>query len=124
MDIGRADNYKYYEGFEGEPEFTITIPETDDPPAHIWIGYIEDIFDNADLSDGGWKGLTRDYQENTGIFSNGNYTVTDMEEYLNDTMQYKDTDFQYDETSDVLELLIQTFEAALQKGTFVKLEYF
>lgn len=124
MDTGKAENYKYYEGFEGESEFTITIPDTDYPPTHIWIGYIEDIFDNASLSDGGWKGLTRDYQENTGVFSNDNFIVTDMEEYLNDLMQYKDISFRYDESSDVLELLILTFEVALKKGTPVKLEYF
>ena len=47
-----------------------------------------------------------------------------MEEYLNDLMQYKDISFRYDESSDVLELLILTFEVALKKGTPVKLEYF
>ena len=118
------ENYNYYKGFEGEPEFMISIPDTDYPPAHIWSGCIEDIFDNAGISDDGWKGLTRDYQEDTGVFSDGLLTVTDTEEYLNDLMQYKGTDFQYNETSEVLEIIIQAFETALKNGISVKLEYF
>ena len=118
------ENYTYYEDFEGESEFTISVPDTDYPPAHIWTGYIEDIFDNATFSDDGWKGLTRDYQENTGVFSEGLFTVTEMKEYHKNLLQYKGTAFQYNETSDVLEILIQAFETALKNGASVKLEFF
>lgn len=129
MDTGKGDNYEYYNGFEDEPELTIYIPNADYPALHVWMGYIEDIFDNAIVSDNGWKGLTRDYQEDKGVFSseNGCYTIanaTDTEEYLNDLLQYQGTSFQYSETQKILEILIDLFRDATQNKSTVVIKYF
>ena len=41
MDIGKhKDDYKYYEGYEGEKEIVISLP---DIVYHFWDGYFEDI---------------------------------------------------------------------------------
>ena len=42
MDIGKTDNYKFYEGYEDEPEVEISADNME--TLHIWDGFFEDIF--------------------------------------------------------------------------------
>lgn len=61
MDTGkRKDDYRFYEGYEGEKEVIISLP---DIVYHIWDGFFEDIFGNPKTTDDGWIGFTRDYNE-------------------------------------------------------------
>ena len=44
MDIGNQnDNYTFYDGYEGEPEITLSIDGV--MSIHLWEGYFDDIFD-------------------------------------------------------------------------------
>ncbi len=40
-----TENYKYYDGFEGEPEYTFCLYDVNCPieKTHLWGGYFEDI---------------------------------------------------------------------------------
>ena len=42
MGIGKTDNYKFYEGYEDEPEVEISADNME--TLHIWDGFIMDIF--------------------------------------------------------------------------------
>ena len=76
MGIGKtSDNYTFYEGYEGEPEIILIIPNED--ILHIWEGYFDDIYDTPSLDGNGWKGFTRDYHQMEGIFADDN-TGTEM----------------------------------------------
>ena len=66
MDIGkRKDDYVFYEGYEGEKEIIISLP---DIAYHIWDGYFDDIFGNPQSTENGWIGFTRDYNEFINAF--------------------------------------------------------
>lgn len=55
MDIGKTnDNYIFYEGYEGEPEIILYIPN--ETTIHIWEGYFDDIYDTPSLDGKGWIG--------------------------------------------------------------------
>ncbi|MDO4483582.1 MAG: hypothetical protein Q4C54_03855 [Clostridia bacterium] len=90
----------YYHGCEGEEEVIISLDSNPLFNIHLWIGYLDDILNNPDLSGIGWNGFTRDYHQLEGAFS----TKTDMcrvystQEYLEDLLQYKERNFDYPET--------------------------
>lgn len=44
MGIGKIDNYKFYEGFEGEEEVEFSANDENMETLHIWEGYFSDIF--------------------------------------------------------------------------------
>lgn len=116
MGIGKiSDNYTYYEGYEGEPEIILSLADT--YAIHIWEGYFDDIYDSPSLDGNGWAGFTRDYHQLEGIFSNDESTaVVNPKEYLEDLMLYKDKAFEYDETSQVFELMADLFNKAIEDG--------
>lgn len=120
MDTGKQNDYTFYMGYEGEPELIVWTSAKNTKIIHVWDGYLTDIFDNAALSDAGWCGLTRDYQEDLGAFANPTeYKVENTVEYLNDLKQYFGCAFRFEETENVLELLISVFEQALSNKTNV-----
>ena len=122
MDIGKInDNYTFYEGYEGEPEIILTLPGSE--AVHIWEGYFDDIYDTPSLDGKGWNGFTRDYHQMEGIFINGGSTAEiTPKEYLDDLMLYKDKDFDFEETTQVFDLMVTLFEKAIEKGVSVKAE--
>ena len=64
MDTGKTiDNFKFYEGFEGEPEIVIKAENSDMQILHIWDGYFDDILREPKLDGNGWQGFTRDYHQ-------------------------------------------------------------
>ena len=66
MDTGKTiDNFKFYEGFEGEPEIVIKAENSDMQILHIWDGYFDDILREPKLDGNGWQGFTRDYHQGT-----------------------------------------------------------
>ena len=42
MDIGKIDNYKFYEGFEGEEEVEFSANDENMETLHIWEGYFSE----------------------------------------------------------------------------------
>ena len=104
MDIGkRKDDYVFYEGYEGEKEIIISLP---DIAYHIWDGYFDDIFGNPQSTENGWIGFTRDYNEFINAFEEECIECAiEPEEYLRDLMLYQNQTFSYKETADVLNCL-------------------
>ncbi len=122
MDIGMLkSNHVYYDGYEGEGEVVLRIKEAKEYYLSIWDGFFEDIFGKPILSNAGWTGFTRDYQEGKDAFGYGDsYIINDIHEYIRDLKNYKGKDFAYDETEDCLDLMIAFFEFA--EENFMKIE--
>lgn len=118
MDTGKiTDNYKFYEGFEGEPEIVIEAEDVNMQILHIWDGYLDDILSEPSLDGNGWRGFTRDYHQCEGAFGDDCKTIiTDISEYLNDLKLYKKRNFDYDETQVVYDLICSWLENALKNG--------
>lgn len=119
MDIGNLkNNYTYYDGYEGENEIILILEN--EQALHIWEGYFDDIFDSPSLDGTGWKGFTKDYHQCERIFSeNTDIYQIDCREYLDDLMQYKKKSFDFDETIDVLNLIISLLERAIEENVSV-----
>ena len=122
MDIGNLkNNYTYYEGYEDEGKIVLCIES--DQAVHIWEGYFDDIYDTPTLDGNGWKGFTRDYHQFEGVFSeDGGITEIDPSEYLEDLMLYKEKTFEFEETTEVFNLIVSFLEKAVKQGINVKAE--
>ena len=122
MDIGNLkNNYTYYEGYEDEGKIVLCIEA--DQAIHIWEGYFDDIYDTPTLDGNGWKGFTRDYHQFEGVFSeDGGITEIDPSEYLEDLMLYKEKSFEFEETTEVFNLMVSFLEEAIKQGVNVKAE--
>lgn len=122
MDIGNLkNNYTFYEGYEDEGKIVLYIEA--DQAIHIWEGYFDDIYDTPSLDGNGWKGFTRDYHQLEGVFSEeGGISEINPAEYLEDILLYKDKAFEFDETADVVNLIVALLEKAIREGVFVKAE--
>ena len=108
------ENKKYYEGYEGEPEFIIRYGEYS---LHIWDGYMTDIFGKPNIVEKGWSGFTRDYNEMINCYDDNNIEFSiDPKEYKEDAEQYQGKIFDYEETDEVLKNLISALEKAEKKG--------
>ena len=122
MDIGNLkNNYTYYEGYEDEGKIVLCIEA--DQAIHIWEGYFDDIYDTPTLDGNGWKGFTRDYHQFEGVFSeDGGITEIDPSEYLEDLMLYKEKSFEFEETTEVFNLMVSFLEEAIKQCVNVKAE--
>ena len=122
MDIGNLKkNYTFYEGYEDEGKIVLCIEA--DQAIHIWEGYFDDIYDTPTLDGNGWKGFTRDYHQFEGVFSeDGGITEIDPSEYLEDLMLYKEKTFEFEETTEVFNLMVSFLEEAIKQGVNVKSE--
>lgn len=124
MDIGRLhDNHEYYDGFEGEEEIMISLVYDPSVGVRFWNGYLFDILQKPDLSGKGWKGFTRDYHQMEGAFSlePDNHECYDPEEYLEDISQYSETRFEFEDSENVLQLIIGLLEYAVSVGSKIKI---
>ena len=119
MDTGKInDNYTFYDGYEGEAKIVLSFQGNQ--TVHIWKGYFDDIFDTPPLDGNGWRGFTRDYHQIEGIFSE-NEKVVELcpAEYLADLLLYKNKDFDFEETTQVVELMISLFENSIENKLVV-----
>ena len=106
MDIGKIDNYKFYEGYEDEPEVELSADDENMETLHIWDGFFMDIFSEPPLDGSGWNGFTRDYNQCEGAFDdNGEAVITNLQEYIDDLKIYENRKFDYEETKDVYNLI-------------------
>ena len=112
MDTGKhREDYTFYEGYEGEREIIISFS---DVSYHIWDGYFEDAFGNPISEDDGWYGFTKDYNELVNAFDDECIESAIMpEEYLRDIKMYMEQTFSYEETKEMLEVLISLFNEAV-----------
>jgi hypothetical protein len=124
MDIGKIkNNHIYYDGYEGETEIVLSINESKDLNMHVWEGYFDDIFGEPSLVGDGWRGFTRDIHQMERIFSNEEFNmIVDVSEYLEDLITYKDKTFRYEESAEVLNMLITFFEYVKQNDFTVTVD--
>ncbi len=121
MVIGNLPNYKFYDGYEGEPEVVLNICEKEEMSLHIWEGYFEDVFENALLNGDGWSGFTRDVQQCERTFAGDGASVCiDIDEYLTDLRSYRGCAFEFKETAECLELICDFLTEAKQMNYSVQ----
>ena len=124
MDTGLLrNNYTYYEGFEGEDEVVLTLDSDSDMAIHVWVGYLDDILREPVLNGSEWTGLTRDYHQAEGAFSQEGESVTvHPEEYLEDMKKYSERQFDEPETAGAFQLLVAFLEFAVQEKALVRIQ--
>ena len=112
MPTGKQNNdERFYKGYEGEPELVLSSGEK---TLHIWDGYMEDIFGNPIQSAEGWHGLTRDYNEFVGPYADDCIeSFIDLREYITDAKLYVNRKFDYEESADVINAIVEFLNDAL-----------
>ena len=125
MDIGKTDNYTFYEGFEGETEIELSSNNQNMETLHIWDGFFWDLFGDPSLDGKGWNGFTRDYNQCEGAFGDDSEAViSDIDEYIDDLKIYENRKFDYKETRDVYNLLLSWLNRAKATGSTVTVTLF
>ena len=106
MGIGKIDNYKFYEGYEDEPEVELSTNKETMETLHIWDGFFMDIFGEPSLDGKGWHGFTRDYNQCEGAFDDdGEAVISNLQEYIDDLKIYENRKFRFEETKEVYGLI-------------------
>ncbi len=124
MDIQRLkNNRKHYEiGVEwAEPKVILSLKESPEYNLHIWDGYFVAIFGEPIFADENWVGFTRDYQEGVGAWEKV-MEIENIDEYIWDMLRYKDRKFDWEETPEVFNLIIDFLTYAKQTGQTVIVE--
>lgn len=105
MDTGKLNNNTmFFDGFEDEPSISLTSM---DSTITVWEGYVEDILDEPYMNRE-WKGFTKDYNEMIRTFGDINpYTIESPAEYLSDLQLYEEKEMDFEESTQVLHLLIE-----------------
>lgn len=112
MNIGKTDNYKFYQGYEDEPEIEFSTNNSNMETLHIWDGFFDDIFRNPSLGEE-WTGFTRDYHQCEDAFDDtGETIIKNLQEYIDDLKNYENRTFDYEETREVYELICSWLEKA------------
>ena len=125
MDIGKTDNYTFYEGYDDEPEIELSSNNQDMETLHIWDGFFWDLFGDPSLDGKGWNGFTRDYNQFEGAFGDDSEAViSDIDEYINDLKIYENREFKFSNTRDVYNLLLSWLNKAKATGSTVTVTVF
>ena len=125
MDIGKTDNYTFYEGYDDEPEIELSSNNQDMETLHIWDGFFWDLFGEPSLDGKGWNGFTRDYNQFEGAFGDDSEAViSDIDEYINDLKIYENREFKFSNTRDVYNLLLSWLNKAKATGSTVTVTVF
>ncbi|MBQ7567843.1 hypothetical protein IJT17_03470 [bacterium] len=119
MDTGELNDYTYYNGYEGYPEFILS---SGDKSMHIWDGYLEDIFGEPPLDGQDWYGLTKDFHEDTGPFDSFEPCPIDVEAYLSDAISCRGRKMRFEESPAVLEAMISWLSAHKDAEVFAVLD--
>ena len=126
MDIGRLKNNTKFSAEEfcpefAEPNITLSLKEAPEFNLRIWEGHVDEIFDPPIFTDKDWIGFTRDCQEFIGAW--GDKTEMDnIDEYIWDMLRYKDKKFDWKETPEVFNLIIDFLTYAKQTGQTIVME--
>ena len=118
------NNWRFYNGFEGETEIILTIVQNKDFNIHIWEGYFDSIFGDPVLDGGGWNGFTRDYNQMERSFGNDDYMIKNADEYFHDLLIYKDKKYEYPEINQCYELLRDFLKFASDNGCYIHVHVF
>ena len=102
-----------------EPELELHIKEKPEYNIHIWKGHLRDIFGKPRLDGMGWHGFTLDYQEDKRTAELDGCEIKDIDEYIDDLLEYKDKGFEYEETNEVYCLMLDFLQYAKENNLTV-----
>ncbi len=118
------ENYRYYEGFEGEPEYIFCLynGECLIEKIHIWDGYFSDIINTIKPTENHWTSLAEYYQLCID-FDKSNWKVPDIPSALQQLKNVDTSKIRFPKNHEVLKMLIDIFTIACQNNLVVYIEY-
>ena len=123
MDIRRLKNNREFCAWWPEPDIILSLKESPEYNLYIWEGYIGEIFEDPIFTDKNWVGFTRDYHEGVGAWEDVT-EIENVDEYIWDMLRYKDRKFDWEETPEVFNLIVDFLAYAKQTGQTVVVEVF
>ena len=123
MDIGKfINNSDYYDdSYFICTEVIMQIKENPEFNLHIDECYFMDIFGDPIFNGRPWVGFTRDYQEGVNGWDKKS-EIGNIDEYISDMMRYADRTFEWKETPEVFQLIIDFLNYAKMTGQTVVVE--
>lgn len=118
------ENYTYYNGFEGEPEYTFCLYADNrlTEKIHIWDGYFGDIIQTISPAPESWTGLA-EYYHLCIDFDNDNWKVPDIPSALRQLKNIDTSKIKFPKSHEVLRILIDIFTRACENNLTVYIEY-
>ena len=107
MDTGKFNiKTDFYSGYEGEPELVLEM-ENNFPSMKIWDGFLYDLFYVSNPPNGNFKGFTRDFFHDVGIWNDDweKVKIENIDEYIEDVKGYLDLKFDFPKTSEAIHAL-------------------
>ena len=119
------ENYRYYDGFEGEPEYTFCLYAGNKPieKIHLWDGYFSDIIQTVTPTETGWTSLAEYYQLCLN-FDNDNWKVPDIHSALQQLKNIDLSKIKFPESHNVFKILIEMFTKACENNLTIYIECF
>lgn len=119
-----TENYTYYDGFEGEPEYIFCLYAGDcfTEKIHIWDGYFSDIINTIKPTENGWTSLT-EYYHLCIDFDNDNWKIPDIPSALRQLKNIDTSKIKFPKSHDVLQILIDMFTRACENNLTIYIEY-
>ena len=108
----------YYDGFEGESEyvFILKLPK-EEKQVGIWDGYVDDIMDQIKPVNGRQTAFALEYQVDASyMLSNDPWLIPDLKGTYEQFKGVVSSTFRFEETSEVLALLLDMMEKALKEN--------
>lgn len=120
-----TENFSYYNGFEGEPEYTFCLYDSNFPveKIHLWDGYFGDIIDTIEPTEKGWTSLAEYYQVCI-YFDSDNWKIPDIKSALQQLKNIDTSKIKFPVSHEVLKLLIDMFTRAYENNLTIYIEYF
>lgn len=119
-----TENYRYYKGFEGEPEYTFCLYNENCPveKIYIWDGYFGDIIRTVAPTQNGWTSLA-EYYHTCIDFDNDNWKIPDIKSALQQLKNIDTSKIKLSESYEVLALLVEILTKADENNQAVYIEY-
>ncbi len=109
----------YDQRFYGSGEVILSLKDHPEYNLHIWEGYMGDILQDPKREGDYWSGFTRDFHELVRTFSSALVEIENLDEYINDLLLYKDVQFEFDETFEAYELILDFLAFAKENNLTV-----
>jgi len=120
-----TENYKYYDGFEDEPEYTFCLYDGNCSieKIHLWDGYFCDIIRTVEPTETGWTSIA-EYYNLCFELDNDNWKVLDIHSALQQLKNIDTSKIEFPKSHEVLQLLVDMFTRACKNSLTVYIEYF
>lgn len=118
-------NERYYKGFEEDSEIIFRL-EDDNKKYEafgIWEGYLENIIEKVEPTDGYWTGLAYYYHLDIGWYEESPWQVPNLKEAYDQLDEIDKDSLEYPEEKDILEILLSMFKKAIENGYKIYILY-